>query len=386
VDRGPGPPSVSATLDVRPYEPAGSVVVPSVRPQVNPALRRIWRDGSTVQFGSDPETAVVITGLDEARVRLIERFDGTADLAMLRRAAVRMGLEATVVSDVVRLLDASGVLQDAGAKGAGAAPLDPAERDRLAPDAAASSLLARTAGARSGLARRRTAVVTVHGAGRVGASVASLLASAGVGTVVTQDAGMTRPADLAPAGLRDTDLGSRRQDAMARHVHRLAPSTRTTPRTSTAAPDLAIIATDTGWSDTAQSDRLLRAGLPHLLASVRENTGVVGPFVLPGRTSCHRCHELHRTDRDPAWPSVSAQLAAPGPGVAPCDVVLATSVAASASLMALAFLEQDRRGWPLPLAADGTVEIAQATGRVRRRSWTRHPACGCGWLPEALGL
>ena len=106
---------------------------------------------------------------------------------------------------------------------------------------------------------------------------------------------MTRPADLAPAGLRDADLGSRRQDAVSRHVQRLAPSTRTTPRTSTAAPDLAIIATDTGWSDTAQSDRLLRAGVPHLLSSVRENTGVVGPFVLPGRTSCHRCHELHRT-------------------------------------------------------------------------------------------
>ena len=360
--------------------------MPPVRPQVKPALRRIWRDGATLQFGTDPETAVVITGLDEARMRLIERFDGTADRATLRRAAGGLGLDATVVDDLVRLLDSSGVLQDARAKGVGGGRLDPAEQDRLAPDVAASSLLARTPGAVSGIPRRREATVTVLGAGRVGASVAALLASAGVGTVVGQDSGLTRPADLAPAGLRPADLGSRRQDALARHLRQLAPSTRTTAHSSARHPDLAILATDTGWPDTSLSDRLLRAGVPHLLASVRETTGVIGPFVIPGRTSCHRCHELHRTDRDPAWPSVSAQLAAPGPGVAPCDVVLATNVAASATLMALTFLEQDRRGWPLPLAADGTVEIAQATGRVRRRSWFRHPSCGCGWLPEALGL
>ena len=61
--------------------------------------------------------------------------------------------------------------------------------------------------------------------------------------------------------------------------------------------------------------------------------------------------------------------------VAACDTVLATAVAAHAALQALAFLDGD----PAPPAVDGTLEISQADGRVRRRSWGVHPACGCSW-------
>jgi len=103
----------------------------------------------------------------------------------------------------------------------------------------------------------------------------------------------------------------------------------------------------------------------------------VGPLVLPGRSSCSRCHDLHRADRDPGWPSVAAQLAgtARPRGPAACDVVLATAVAAHAGLQALAYLDGD----PAPPAVDGTIEVALSDGSVRRRSWTRHPACGCTW-------
>ena len=90
----------------------------------------------------------------------------------------------------------------------------------------------------------------------------------------------------------------------------------------------------------------------HLFAVVRPSVGVVGPLVLPGRSSCARCHDLHRRDRDAAWPTVAAQLRAlPGGAPAPagagsravgadgCDVVLATAVAAQACLQVLAFLD-----------------------------------------------
>jgi hypothetical protein len=98
--------------------------------------------------------------------------------------------------------------------------------------------------------------------------------------------------------------------------------------------------------------------------------------VLPGRSSCRRCHDLHRTDRDPAWPSVAAQLAGPARRHADaCDVTLATAVAAHAGLQVLAFLE----GGAPPPTVDGTLEISQRDGRVRRRTWSVHPACGCTW-------
>jgi len=99
-------------------------------------------------------------------------------------------------------------------------------------------------------------------------------------------------------------------------------------------------------------------------------------LVLPGRSSCGRCHDLHRADRDPAWPSVAAQLTdAARQRAAACDVVLATAVAAQASTQVLAYLDGD----PSPPAVDGTIEVDQVDGRMRRRGWTIHPLCGCGW-------
>ena len=55
--------------------------------------------------------------------------------------------------------------------------------------------------------------------------------------------------------------------------------------------------------------------------------------------------------------------------------MLATAVAAHAALQVLAYLDGD----PAPPAVDGTLEIALADGRVRRRRWAAHPACGCAW-------
>jgi hypothetical protein len=225
------------------------------------------------------------------------------------------------------------------------------------------------------LTRRLESAVTVHGAGRVGSPLVTLLAAAGVGTVVVEDAAATQPADLSPAGLGPDEVGARRQEAALRAARRIAPSVRGHLPIGRR-PDLVVLAGDAVEREGRLLERLLRAGVPHLFAQVRETTGLVGPLVLPGRSSCRRCHDLHRSDRDPGWPSVAAQLSATGrrrDGA--CDVVLATAVASHACLQALAFLDGD----PAPPAVDGTLEVFQADGRVRRRSWTVHPSCGCTW-------
>ena len=111
---------------------------------------------------------------------------------------------------------------------------------------------------------------------------------------------------------------------------------------------------------------------------------MIGPLVVPGRSSCLRCHDLHRCDRDPAWPRLAAQLAtdpsrpargASAPVASACDVTLAAAVAAHAVMQALAFLD----GQVTPSAVDGTVEVSLPDGGMRRRSWTPHPGCGCAW-------
>jgi hypothetical protein len=116
------------------------------------------------------------------------------------------------------------------------------------------------------------------------------------------------------------------------------------------------------------------ARIPHLAARVVELSGIVGPFVIPGRTSCLRCLDLHRCDRDPAWPRVVAQAEQRRTGVAACDVTLATQVAALAAQQVLAHLD----GFS-PATVDGTIEVSLPYGLARRRSWHPHPACGCTW-------
>ena len=347
------------------------------RPRLKVALRRVWRDTSTVQLGLDPAHAVVISGLDRSAARLLDTLDGSRDLPAVAAGARRFGVDADRLDELLGLLTRAGVLEDAAAEPRALSNLSRAERDRLAPDLAAASLLRPgPGGGVAVLAGRGRAVVLVSGAGRVGASVVTLLASAGVGALVVEDAGATQAVDTAPAAAAPEDVGSRRQDAAVRAARRVAPSLRTTLPADRSAPDLAVLATGPG-ADLGLAERMLRAGVPHLFARVRETTGLVGPLVLPGRSSCQRCHDLHRTDRDPAWPSIAAQLsgASRQRAAGACDTVLATAVAAHAALQALAFLDGD----PAPPAVDGTLEIAQADGRVRRRSWAVHPACGCSW-------
>jgi hypothetical protein len=356
----------------------GGVVVPA-RPALKPALRRVWRDGSTVQIGVDPARALVVGDLDDGLARWLELLDGSRELADALDAATDCGVPPSTAQELLDLLIAAGAVEDAAADRAALRDLSPVERQRLAPDLAALSLRDDAVdGGAGALARRRKSAATVLGAGRVGAPIAVLLASAGVGYVKVKDPGLTQPADLAPAGITFDQLDRRRDTAAQRAAQRAAPGVTAGLPTGRSEPDVAIIS-PAGALDRGGCDRLVESGVPHLYAGVRERVGVVGPLVLPGRSSCLRCHDLHRGDRDPSWPRVAAQLVAIERGrqavraPAPCDIVLATLVAAHAALHALAFLDGE-----LPPLVDGTIEITMPGGKIRRRSWTAHPACSCG--------
>jgi bacteriocin biosynthesis cyclodehydratase domain-containing protein len=117
-------------------------------------------------------------------------------------------------------------------------------------------------------------------------------------------------------------------------------------------------------------------GVPHLAASASEAIGVVGPLVLPGRSACLRCLDLARTERDPAWPLILAQLASQA-ATDPlgCDTLLATMVAAQAAAQALAFLDQGAEA--AAAVTNGTLELVLPGWQWRRRTWQPHPQCGC---------
>ncbi len=134
-------------------------------------------------------------------------------------------------------------------------------------------------------------------------------------------------------------------------------------------PRLVVLAGPSAEPDRTLTDSLFRAGRPHLVVRLEPDRAVVGPLVLPGRTPCIRCQDLHRCRLDDAWPHLLAQLCREP--VAPEPTLLAWA-ASTAAVQALAWLA----GGP-PEAAGSTLELGLADFRLRTRAWPAHPRCGC---------
>lgn len=119
------------------------------------------------------------------------------------------------------------------------------------------------------------------------------------------------------------------------------------------------------------------AGIAHLPVRVRDGTGLVGPLVIPGVTSCLGCADLHRSDRDAAWPAVAAQLR-DTVGTADRATVLATAALAlnQVDRVIRAVREERSTDEPLP-TLDTTLEFDVNVGSVVARRWSRHPSCPC---------
>ena len=335
-----------------------------MRPVLSPALRRLWRDDTTLQLGVDPRHAVVLAGVVPEVARLLDLLDGTRDEAAVLQDAAVAGVDPADVSETLALLRHCRALDDAGTDHTPLARLPLTERDRLAPDLLALSL---TAGGRAAalerLSRRRAATVEVVGAGRVGALVAMLVAAAGVGRVLVDDVGVVTAADLAPGGFTPAQLDRPRGSALRELLRSTFPGVATSAEG--ARPDLVVSCPRSGHAAAA-------GDVVHLVATVRETVGSVGPLVVPGRTCCLHCLDLHRADRDPAWPALRAQLDGAARGESACDTALATSVAAAAVAAVTSWVDT---GSSELLGA--TLELSQETWRGRRRSWRPHADCGC---------
>jgi hypothetical protein len=346
-----------------------------MRPALKAGLLPLWRDRDTVQFGVDPRRAVALGGLGQAAA-VISLLDGSRDREALIATAETYGVPADGTNRVLALLAAAGVLDDFPARLHACLPDQ--LRARLAPELATASLAyADSDGGARTLARRRATFVRVHGAGRTGACVASFLAASGVGHVTCTDPEPAAPADLAPAGLIAADLGVPRQEGAARAIRRAAPEVRT--RDDGAVPDLVIL---TGLTLPDLIDGLMRDRVPHLTLRAEEAIGVVGPLVQPGLSACLRCLNLHKADGDRHWPKILAQATFTRALPQACDTVLAAMTATVACAQALAYID---RADPVPVTANGTLELVLPDWQWRRRTWAPHPACICGAVKTGAG-
>jgi bacteriocin biosynthesis cyclodehydratase domain-containing protein len=211
----------------------------------------------------------------------------------------------------------------------------------------------------------------------VGVPLAAVLAASGVGRVSVTDPGLATAADAVVGGLTAADEGRPRSLAAADAVRRVSPRTDLRPLPPGVGADLVVLARPWAASDPLVSG-VHRAGVPHLVATTRGETGVVGPLVVPGVTSCLHCADLHRRDADPRWPRFAAQLTAteaPPSGA----TVTCLLTAATAALQVLAYLD----GESAPGTLDATIELRPPDLLPRVRPWRPHPDCECGAATDA---
>jgi hypothetical protein len=224
------------------------------------------------------------------------------------------------------------------------------------------------------LSARRHSTVIVHGTSRVAAHLGALLAAAGVGrvhVVADRQAADTRLTHAVPGGIAPRDEGTRFGAAAAEAIGTAAPECDVGPLHPGERPDLVVLAVDEPV-DPVQRSGLHARDWAHLAIALGIESGIVGPLVIPGLTSCLRCADLHRADRDPAWPALAVQLGVtPRYGTA-SSVAVATLIAGVAALQALDFLDGGR-----PATVDGTIELHLPDWQLRRRSWPVHPDCDC---------
>lgn len=278
---------------------------------------------------------------------VLSRPDGTVQVGWDPRRAVVVhpppGLPAGLLAELLRMLQSAATIAQLQKLAAGHTDDESVVADlvaRLVDDGVVTKLASR---------RRRAAAVRVHGRGPL--------------------------SDLLIASLRCSNV-------------RISQSSRSHAGAGDA--DLAVL-TDYLVADPRVVRDLHDAGVPHLAVRMRDGTGLVGPLVIPGVTSCLRCADLHRSDRDDAWPAVAAQLCRTV-GTADRATVLATAALALAEVdhVVRAVHGEIRpaigaQGPPGPRASGPTtpstlgttLEFDVAKGAIVARRWSRHPRCGC---------
>ncbi|MFN8033929.1 MAG: cyclodehydratase [Mycobacterium sp.] len=165
-------------------------------------------------------------------------------------------------------------------------------------------------------------------------------------------------------------------DALRCSGARVAQTSHANAVVSTTGVDMVV------FSDYLVADpRLVRdlhaVGVPHLPVRVRDGTGLVGPLVIPGVTSCLACADLHRADRDAAWPALAAQLR-DVIGTADRPTVLGTAAVALSQLQQIitAVRAPESPGAP-PSTLNTTLEVDVSSNTILARRWSRHPRCQC---------
>ncbi|MCX6396477.1 MAG: hypothetical protein NTV23_08330 [Propionibacteriales bacterium] len=149
------------------------------------------------------------------------------------------------------------------------------------------------------------------------------------------------------------------------------------PRADQGTSPTVVLVLSRGEPDRAPIDLLVRTGTAHLVVRAVESEVLVGPFVVPGRTACLRCCDLHREEHDPGYAAQLHELLRTGrtDGVAePLETTLAWIGLGLAVHDLLRYVEDEQ-----PVAWSSIRRLRLHSGSDDLRTWPPHPDCSCTW-------
>lgn len=319
----------------------------SVRPRLKNHIRPLRRASDAVQFGLVPDTGLVVEGLTEHEITLLQRLDGSLDQTQLYAVARDHGVSSDRLDELLVVLRRARLLVEDPTDLAELGLLVPAAPEDQRCNADGLALAYRIAGdGLRQLAARRARHVLVGGEGPLPDAVGVLLRAGGVGQVSAGPAFEEVAQRL--AGSHDTGAAGRRPDLVLLPANGALPASAGVP----------------WW----------RHGIPHLPVVAQGHRVVIGPLVVPGTGPCLDCLDLHRRDRDPAWPALLAQLTPASPGPGRPVAVESTLTATAAGLVAMV-AQGHLDGLRLPVGV--SLELGLPWPWLTHREWTPHPACVC---------
>ena len=336
------------------------------RPRLKSHAQPLRRGPGSLQLGLSPDAGIVLEGLSDAEIAIMEGLDGSRDLQALYARAAAAGVSADRVSALIAALIEHRLLIDTATDRAWLSPRegtprrpDDTLRPPARPDSTAMAISAAYHLASDGLdylAARSTQHVLISGEGELPYALADLLRAGGIGRV---SVGMSAVNSL------DLELRSHPADERAPSGSALQPGAR---------PDLVVLAA-LGAIHAEAGEPWLRRGIPHLPLVVQAHHAQVGPLITRLGGPCLSCMDLHRRDRDPAWPTLLSQLSPtwplrPGPPIT-IDATLTATTIGLAAMIVHTCLD----GQPVP--RDLSLEVSLPWPAIQSRRWFRHPLCRC---------
>jgi len=138
---------------------------------------------------------------------------------------------------------------------------------------------------------------------------------------------------------------------------------------STADPGgIVVVATQAIEAERSLLTQLEADSQAYLVIRACDAVASVGPLVVPGRTACQRCEDLHRCARDPAWPRLLAQLCRRRASAGQAALHWAAATGAGHASAWLRGLLPDSLGATLELSGGHRAEL---------RPLRAHAGCGC---------